>query len=336
MRRIYASWIGFLSLFSSCLCAFVVRSIVESWLIACVRHEPTKSESVTLEFEPGWKLLPKKTIDQFDEQGYLIVRNAIDPATIQCLLDASDRLLESESKNSRQTRDDGHYDGFRNCLALDDAFIPLLMHETVFPMMVQFLGAYIQLVTSHLIYKHPDPAGSDPARRHPNWHRDYGRLTNDLGHAAVPRAMIKCTYYLTDLTQPNSGQTLVVPGSNLLREGLDIPDGGDPEGALEPQLEPGDCLLFENRTWHAGGVNLSSEARKVVMFGYGYRWTAPIDYRIQPDALLAKVSPMGRYLLGETMVETDEYQTSGGETPLRGWCEANDLPLVRPPRWGDE
>ena len=63
----------------------------------------------------------------------------------------------------------------------------------------------------------------------------------------------------TDLSEPNSGVTLVAPGSNHLTEPIEIPEGqADPLGAVEPLLNPGDCLIFENRTWHAGGANLSN------------------------------------------------------------------------------
>ena len=280
--------------------------------------------------------LSAESVQQFDEDGYLIVHQALDGPAVEVLLEASDRLITGDRQLNRQTRENGYYDGFRNCLALDDAYIPLLTHKTVFPMVVQLLGAYLHLTTSHLIYKHPDPPGTLPTARAPEWHRDYGRLTNDLGHAAVPRAMVKCAYYLTDLSSPHSGATLIVPGSNLLRTELEIPKGQDPEGALEPKLQPGDCLIFENRTWHAGGVNLADYTRKVVMFGYGYRWAAPIDYRVQSPDLLDKLDPLGRYLVGETMVKTETYQTSGGESPLRAWCEEHGLPIVRPPIWADD
>ena len=171
---------------------------------------------------PNWNILPKETIREFDEKGCLIVRQALDQKTVAHLLEICDRLIDSDIKTNRQTRENGYYDGFRNCIALDDAFLPLLTHPTIFPMVVQFLGAYLHLTTSHLIYKHPDPPGTPDFARAPNWHRDYGRLNNDLQHAA-PRGMLKCAYYLTDLTEPNAGATLVVPGSNLLREPLDIP-----------------------------------------------------------------------------------------------------------------
>ncbi len=132
----------------------------------------------------NWDTVSQETVRQFDEEGYLIVREALDADAVDPLTEAADRLVASDNLENRQTRDNGQYDGFRNCIALDDAFLPLLMHETVFPMVIQFLGAYLHLVTSHLIYKHPDPPGTHPGTRHPSWHRDYGRFTSDLGQAA--------------------------------------------------------------------------------------------------------------------------------------------------------
>lgn len=284
-----------------------------------------------MEINLGTRLLPKETIQQFDEEGYLIIRDALDVETVDLLTEAGDRLVSSDCSGNRQRSEDGQYDSFRNCIALDDAFVPLLVHEKIFPIVVQLLGAYLHLTTSHLIYKFPDSYDTSASVRSPEWHRDYGRLTQDLGHAAVPRAMLKCAYYLTDLIEPNSGATLVVPGSNLLRKPLEIAEGEvDPDGVFEPRLRRGDCLLFENRTWHAGAANLSDHTRKAVMLGYGYRWAAPIDYRIQPASLLEKIDPLERYLLGELLKASSEYQISGGESPLRAWCEKHGLPLVRP------
>ena len=136
---------------------------------------------------PNWNILPRETIREFDEKGCLIVRRALDQKTVAHLLEICDRLIDSDKKINRQTRENGYYDGFRNCIALDDAFLPLLTHPTIFPMVVQFLGAYLHLTTSHLIYKHPDPLGTPAFARAPNWHRDYGRLNNDLQHAAPQR-----------------------------------------------------------------------------------------------------------------------------------------------------
>ena len=86
----------------------------------------------------GRFLLPKHRIseadiDHFDQYGYLIVRNALDDDTIARLIEASDRLVDSDLKQNRQTAAGGLYDGFRNALTLDDAFIPLIDHPIILP-----------------------------------------------------------------------------------------------------------------------------------------------------------------------------------------------------------
>ena len=43
-----------------------------------------------------YKPIPQEDIDHFDQQGYLIVRNALDSETIERLIAAGDRLLESD------------------------------------------------------------------------------------------------------------------------------------------------------------------------------------------------------------------------------------------------
>jgi len=267
---------------------------------------------------------------QFDEEGYLIVRDALDEETIGRLIEAGDRLVGSDRIENRQQRADGLYDGFRNCVILDDAFIPLITHPTILPLVIQLLGANLHLMTSHLIHKHPDPPGTPPTHRSPGWHRDYYQATNDLGHARIPRIELKCAYYFTDLSQPNSGVTMVAPGSNQLRVPVEIPEGqADPANAVEPRLKPGDCLIFENRTWHAGGTNLSGYTRKGVMIGYGYRWVMPMDYVKQPGAFVEKLAPLQRYLVGEPADDSKVFHFDGGANPIKEWCVAHGVDLVR-------
>lgn len=54
------------------------------------------------------------------------------------------------------------------------------------------------------------------------------------------------------------------------------PDASE-TGALTPDLGPGDVVLFENRTYHAGGVNRTARARLAVFLQYGFRWLNPVD-----------------------------------------------------------
>ena len=49
---------------------------------------------------------------QFDEEGYLIIRGALDSETVSALIEAGDRLVASDRELNRQRRPGGLYDGF--------------------------------------------------------------------------------------------------------------------------------------------------------------------------------------------------------------------------------
>ena len=269
---------------------------------------------------------------QFRDEGYLILRNALDESAISALIEAGDRLIATEARYNRY-QTSAFYDGFRNCITMDDAFIPLLTNDATLPIVIQLLGSNLQLSTSHLIHRHPDPPGTPDSIRRPGWHRDGGGISSDLGEGRFPRLGLKCAFYLTDLSQPNSGVTMLAPGSNQLTERIDIPEGEtDPVNALEPLLNPGDCVIFEYRTWHAGAPNFTDITRKAVMIGYCYRWLRPMDFVKQEGSFLDKLSEIETYLVGEEVDETREFQPGGGYNPLNEWCEQHG---VAPNRLGE-
>lgn len=271
----------------------------------------------------------------FEEDGFLIVRKALDPDTVARLIEAGDRLCASERTDDRQRTADGQYDGFRNCISKDDAFLALLTNPRTVPLIVQLLGPNLQLITSHLIHKMPNAADTPRTHRIPTWHRDVAGTVQDLGHAHIPRLEVKCAYYLNDLSRPASGVTMFAPGSHLLKQAIHIPEGQpDPENAVEPLLEPGDAVIFENRTWHAGAVNLSGEVKRAVMFGYGHLWMKPLDYAVQSPELAAKVTdPIGQQLIGTMKDPEGRFVPGGINRPLRDWCRQNSVDF-KPPTWG--
>ena len=281
---------------------------------------------------PGYTQLSDEQRRQFRDEGYLILRNALDGEMISSLIEAGDRLIAGDARwNRYQTSE--YYDGFRNCITMDDAFIPLLTNDITLPIVIQLLGSNLQLSTSHLIHRHPDPPGTPDSIRRPGWHRDGGGISRDLGESRFPRLGLKCAFYLTDLSEPNSGVTMLAPGSNQLTEPIDIPAGEtDPVNALEPLLNPGDCVVFEYRTWHAGAPNFSERTRKAVMIGYCYRWLRPMDFVKQESSFLDKLSEIERYLAGEEVDETQEFQPGGGYNPLNEWCAQYG---VEPSRLGE-
>ena len=280
-----------------------------------------------------YKPIPQEDIDHFDQQGYLIVRNALDSETIERLIAAGDRLLESDLQTNRQTNNGGIYDGFRNSISLDPAFAGLIDQEKILPIVVQLLGASLHVMTSHLIYKQPDAPDKPDTYRLPGWHRDYAMAMHDMGHGAIPRLLVKCAYYLTDLSEKGRGVTMVSPGSNLLTDNPEIPAGQvDPENAVEPELQPGDCLIFENRTFHAGALHRGDTTRKAIMVGYGYRWVMPMDYVKQDAEFVQMLSPLQRFLVGEPFDDVETFQVNGGRNPIAEWCDEHGLPKARHPQ----
>jgi ectoine hydroxylase-related dioxygenase (phytanoyl-CoA dioxygenase family) len=281
-------------------------------------------------------LLTEEQRRMFEEDGLLIVRGALDPDTVARLIEAGDRLCATDRTENRYRTDDGQYDGFRNCIAMDDAFLPLLTNAGTVPLLVQLLGPNIHLITSHLIHKSPNPADTPRTRRVPGWHRDVAGTVQDLGHAHIPRLEVKCAYYLSDLTAPDSGATLFSPGSHLLKQRLRIPEGRpDPENVLELRLAPGDAVFFENRTWHAGAVNLTGRTTRAVMFGYGHLWLKPFDYAVQPPALIEKIGSdeIAGQLLGSVQDPEGRFVPGGINRPLRDWCARHGVDW-RAPTWG--
>jgi ectoine hydroxylase-related dioxygenase (phytanoyl-CoA dioxygenase family) len=255
------------------------------------------------------KFLRRSTVDfvrleseqrqSFDEDGFLIVRNALDPAAVAGVIEAGDRLARSFlDKPELPGRPEYNLLDQRPGLLFEKALFDLVSHSATVPLVVQLLSPNIHLHSTALIYKRPAPE-SPPFRF--GYHRDI-RIPRDLGHQSLPRVGIKICYCLTDFHAPQSGMTLLVRKSHRRTEPLLVPKGEiDPRNSeiCDLQLNAGDAFLFENRLFHTGAPNLSNRCSKVVMFGYSYRWMKTETYLEIPDArLLSQGDPITRQLLG--------------------------------------
>lgn len=273
-------------------------------------------------------MIDETLIEIFERDGYVVIPQAITPDHVERIVEAGDRWVASDHQDNRQQLKGGETDGFRNCIALDDAMLELLAAPKVLPYMVRLLGPDIHLLTSHLIYRQPAPAGTPATDRSPGWHRDFAKAQRSLGDARIQRLDIKAAYCLNDLPETGCGGTLFVPGSHLRREPIQATDGQDPAGAVEPTLRAGDCVLFENRTWHAGGANVRGGLRKALMMGYTYTWVKPADYEQQPTEILNRAKELfgdiGLQLLGG-LPKPAHFDFDYDTKPLRDWAAANGL-----------
>lgn len=236
----------------------------------------------------------------FDADGFLIVPNALKPATVDRLVEASDRLAELFLKKPKlHDRPEYNHLDLRPGILREEALFALIDHCSTVPLVVQLLSPNIHLHSTTLIYKRPENPDAAPFRR--GWHRDI-RIPRDLGHQSLPLVGIKVCYCLTDFHQSNCGMTVMARGTHLRTEPLAIPKGRvDPVEVevCDLRLRAGDALFFENRLFHTASPNKSDRVSKVLMYGYSYRWMKPEVYLEVPDKqYLDKADPIVYQLLG--------------------------------------
>ena len=298
----------------------------------------------------------------FAEQGFVILEDFLTKEELERLLAAVDEVAEKV----RNVEDLGPDDPFavRNALSHHEAFLDLIDHPRMLPLVVDAIGWNIQIRTTHLDYRPPYPEGMQPGRlgvgdgadqevgyRNLSWHPD---LASDSLFMApsldgrLPFMEIKVFYVLSDLSEPQSGNLWLVPGSHL-RSPKELREMGrevDPEDALELRLKPGAAVLWRTAVWHCVGPNLSKRTRKIMHVGYNYRWLRPTDYVTQDQALIDRSSPIRKQLLGALASGGDPlgensaihpssqyWLTKNAEdVPLRAWAEgltesADDIPV---------
>lgn len=249
-----------------------------------------------MEFVP----LTSEQRQSFADDGFLVVRNALDADAVRQLTEESDRLAQAFlRKPVISGKPEYNHLDLRRGLLKEQALLALVSNSTTVPLVVQLLSPNIHLHSTTVIYKRPENSGDPPFRR--GWHRDI-RIPKDLGHEQLPLVGIKICYCLTDFQQPNSGMTLMARGSHRLPGPLNIPkDFVDPIDVevCDLQLNAGDALFFENRIYHTAAPNRSDRISKVVIYGYAYRWMKPEVYLENPDEQqLLTADPITRQLVG--------------------------------------
>lgn len=253
---------------------------------------------------------------RFDQDGFLVLRNVLEPERVGRLMAVAKRLAaEGVERDGLSER--GHWQR-RNCLPCDPAFLELLDNPQVLPVVMAILGWDIHLITSHLIVRPPN-LEAEAHFKGEGWHRDGGQSSWEMTEPH-PRILLKVAYFLSDQSEPGRGNTQVVPGSNRLMGPLAWEPGAPhPYGAIEVLGKPGDAFLFEQRTYHAVGPNLSHLTRTTLFMGYGFRWVHPMDYHPMHDYvnLYAQATPVQRQLLGETKTVTGVYLPTDADVPLR-------------------
>ena len=282
----------------------------------------------------------------FERDGFVVLEDFLDEQEVDRLLGAIDEVGD----RVREAEGIGVADPFsvRNALSQHEAFLDLVDHPRMLPLVVDAIGWNIQIRTTHLDYRPPYPEeleygdvgvgkGEDQQVGYRNvaWHPD---LASDVLFMApsldgrLPFMEIKVFYVLYDMTESDCGNLWLVPGSHN-RTPEELREMGrrvDPEEAVELKLRAGSAVLWRTAVWHCVGPNLSEKTRKIMHVGYHYRWLRPTDYIQQDPELIERSSPVRKQLLGALASGGDPL---GAESDFRPssqyWLTKNqdDIPL---------
>lgn len=264
----------------------------------------------------------------FERDGYFLVRDALDMNTVDRVNSVIDRLhQELRGKTGIGPRDQGVLGesdrmNLKDCAVKDPALLDLLHHPTTFPKVFGILGWNIQLYHSQLVLAPPIKA-DEQDHNLGSWHQDSGRLNVELESNPRPRISLKVGFYMSDNSRKGCGNFCVIPGSHL-RNTLDKPaDGSDPEGAIQVLAKPGDAVLFDRRIWHRASANHADFDRKIIFYGYSYRWLKPRSDLAISEELAKDLDPIQRQLLSYGGNNMSCTSPAAEDVPLRQWMEDN-------------
>lgn len=256
---------------------------------------------------------------QFEQNGFFIIEDVLPQQLTADLAQAVDRL----DAHYRPQRDLGPHDSLNllDFIGKDDIFLQLLDWPKTFPKVWGILGWHIQLYHSHLIITPPRPPEEKGSAKRLGWHQDSGRLNLDLEGNPRPRVSLKVAFFLTDTSQPGCGNFSIVSSSHLRNE-LDLPADGvsDPPNTTPVCVKPGTAVFFDRRLWHSAGLNDSDVTRKVLFYGYSYRWLRPRD-DMTVEHYLERCDPIQRQLLGASTGGNGYTSPTDDDVPLRAWIE---------------
>lgn len=250
-----------------------------------------------------------------DTNGYLLIKNALPPDVVAEIDAAVDEVFEKESEAGNLDAD-GKLN-LRNCITHHEAFLQLLDWHKSFPYACGVLNWNIQMITSHLIVLPSKNEPPDDVKTKIGLHRDGGTSYREM-QEPHPRILLKIAYAISDQSDPASGATVLVPGSNRLT-GMPArdPETGWARGAISMNVNAGDAFLFEQRTYHGIGHNWSGLPRKTIFMGYAYRWVKPMDYIMMPDELVDRCNPIQKQLLGVVDDAMSFYIPQDKDVPLK-------------------
>jgi hypothetical protein len=255
-----------------------------------------------------WSPLTDDQLAEFAERGYLHLRGLFSEAEVQRGLRTLDEVVAANPTTLEQHESFYLNDQtvrIRNAVAVTAGLDEFLDHPALVGPVMTLLNNNVQVLSTEILVRYLQDEALEP------WHTDGGPYLQRLRLMAdSTQLQVKAQVFLSDVTRPDSGNFLLVPGSHLQVpttqdymcniEELNEPlrRGEVPDHAVIVRAEPGDVLLFPHSLWHGVMAN-TTQPRKTFIFRYGQLWHRPYDYTVQPQEVLGRMSPRLRRMFGD-------------------------------------
>ena len=212
--------------------------------------------------------------DQFMEDGFLVIENALSDDEVDRYVEMIDRAAANDPKY-----DPSKHFGPNTIVESYPEFAELVDHDRHVGYMHDVYGELLKLHISQIFMRPRD--GS-----HNMWHPDGARAVPYGVFAPEMPIQIKVSYWLTDLPEAEMGNFVCMPGSHR-QQYFDHYDTHDSvPGELILKVPKGTMTLMHCNTWHRVEPNHSDVVRKNIFLAYCPSWVCEADrHKSDPDWL---------------------------------------------------
>ncbi|WP_067682392.1 phytanoyl-CoA dioxygenase family protein [Nocardia miyunensis] len=242
----------------------------------------------------------------WNEFGYLHIRNALGPDEVSAILAAITDLhqrVTGQPRSPQPCDDAAAWDdvfdagnerdlSIANAIAHVEALGPLLDHYAVFGRILGLMGPYVQVLGSEIFIRYPH---QQPLV---DFHTDLGPSLRLAAPSHGKQIQLKVQFFLTDLTEPDSGNFTIAPGSHTRGFPGKIAYA-DVEDPVQILARAGDAVIFPLSLGHGVAPNRSATSRVSVVLRYGQIFCRTVDYRTASPGLLDRLTQRQCRLLGD-------------------------------------
>lgn len=221
-------------------------------------------------------------LSHLDIAGYCVVEAVIPASEVGAVRESVAAAMQAEYETAMQraakVRAKGHRIGGAGVQAvpgiinLDQSFAPYLADARIIGVVQALFGDFHRISNTSGMINHP---GNDRGY----WHADWPFNQTNAAHIPAPYAdavsKLSSLWMLTEFT-PETGGTLVVPGSHKQRSNPSDGSGFDREASHPDEVQvagaAGSVLLLDSRLWHCVASNRSNAPRVAMNVGYVPWW----------------------------------------------------------------